>query len=376
MGFLSMFENDKRKVENIVSKEVEKYVTASVKKLDDDLIPIQNKINTYKGIVVFPQALDYNPIDRPQNILRTFAKKGFLCFFCVDNPNIKLQEIEPNLFIISNQERLLPLFKGRKVLFLITYFLQYIFAKTVENRMIWFDIMGRIDKYKYYNNYSIQIYKEIMNEAIIATYRTEEYKKDYEGVRENVMLLKDGIMIEDFINDKNIIGNDLRKYLFMNKKVIGYYGDINQNIDFDLIKKIDSLNTYIIILIGKMDDAISLKEYSLRNTYVLPNKDYSDLKKYVSHFDLVFFPLKNDIDHTLYKKTLESSAMKRKIITYENDELKALGLPNIIFVKNSDELINVLNNISEKNDYELPKKIQEILIKYSWENVINKVLLL
>lgn len=376
MGIFNMFSNESKKTENIVSKQIEKYVTAMVKDLDQDLIPIEQKINSYKGIIVFPEALDYNPIDRPQNILRSFAKKGFLCFFCVDDENVTLKEIEPNLFIISKQERLLPLLRGRKVLFLITYFMQYIYAKMIENRMIWIDIMGRIDKYKYFNNYSIGIYKEAMNEAIIATYRTDEYKKYYENVRENIMLLQDGIMVEDFINNKNIIGDDLRKYLFMNKKVIGYYGDIDKNIDFELLQKIDSTNLYAIILIGKMDDMISLKDYSLRNTYVIPNKDYLELKNYVTHFDLVLFPLKEDINHVLYKKTLECSAMKKKIVAYENSELINLNLPNITFIKDSNELIEILQNLTEKHDYELPRKIEEQLIKYNWENVINKVLAL
>ncbi len=376
MGIFDMFVNDKKKTEEIVSEEVQKYVTASVRNIDSELIPIKNKLNTYRGIIVFPEALSYYPIDRPQNILRTFAKKGFLCFFCTDDEKVGLKEVEPNLFVISRQERLLPLLKGQKVLFLITYFLQYIFAKMVENRVIWIDIMGNIEKYKHYNNYSIGIYKEIMNEALIATYSKEQYKKYYDGVRENVMLLKDGIMVEDFINSKNIIGEDIRKYLFMNKKVIGYYGDIDNNIDFDLIKKIDSLNSYVIVLIGKLDDTISLKDYSLHNTYVIPSKNYSELKNYVTHFDVVFFPLKSDIMNDLYTKTLQCSAMNKKIITYPYAELSQLMLPNIMFVKNADDFIKNLDLFTETNDYELSKKISEVLIKYSWENVINKVLVL
>ncbi len=376
MGILKMFVNDKKKTEEIVSSEVEKYATASVKELDEDLIPIKNKLNTYRGIVVFPQALDFYPIDRPQNILRTFAKNGFLCFFCTDNTKIKLKEIEPNLFLISNQERLLPLLRGQKVLFLITYFLQYAFAQMIENRVIWFDIMGKLDKYQHYNNYSIGIYKQIMNEALIATYRKEQYKIYYEGVREKILLLKDGVMQQDFINNNNIIGDDVKKYLFMNKKVIGYYGNIDQNIDFDLIKKIDSLNTYVIILMGYLDNPLVIKEYSLRNTYIIPSKDYSELKNYITYFDLVFFPLKADIDEDLYEKTLQCSAMKTKVITYEYKELSDITLPNVMFVKNKDELVNNLDKFIEDKDYDLPKEIEEALQKYSWESVINKVLVL
>ena len=373
MGIFDMFVNQQKKTEEIMSKDLEKYVTASMQPIDSDLLEIKEKLDTYKGIIVFPEALDYYPIDRPQNILRTFARKGFLCFFCTTNFESKLKEVEPNLFVVTNQERLLPLLKNRKVLFLITYFLQYTFAKMVDDRIIWIDIMGKIDKYKYYNNYSIGVYKDIMKEALIATYRCEEYKIYYEGVRDNVILMKDGINEMDFINPKNKIADNLRKYLFMNKKVIGYYGNIDKNINFNLIKKIDSLNTFVIVLIGKLDDSIDLRDYSLKNTVILPSIDYSNLKYYIPYFDYVFFPLLNDNNHIIYNKVLERSAMKKHIISFENKELLEFNLPNLILVKNTDELIKTISE-KEVKDYNLSEEINKTLIKYKWENIISKVL--
>ena len=152
--------------------------------------------------------------------------------------------------------------------------------------------------------------------------------------------------------------------------------NIDQNIDFDLIKKIDSLNTYVIILMGYLDNPLVIKEYSLRNTYIIPSKDYSELKNYITYFDLVFFPLKADIDEDLYEKTLQCSAMKTKVITYEYKELSDITLPNVMFVKNKDELVNNLDKFIEDKNYDLPKEIEEALQKYSWESVINKVLVL
>lgn len=57
-----------------------------------------------------------------------------------------------------------------------------------------------------------------------------------------------------------------------------------------MIKKIDSLNTFVIVLIGKLDDSIDLRDYSLKNTVILPSIDYNNLKYYIPYFDYVFFP--------------------------------------------------------------------------------------
>ena len=68
--------------------------------------------------------------------------------------------------------------------------------------------------------------------------------------------------------------------------------------------------------------------------------------------------------------------MKTKVITYEYKELSDITLPNVMFVKNKDELVNNLDKFIEDKDYDLPKEIEEALQKYSWESVINKVLVL
>ncbi|MCM1371337.1 MAG: hypothetical protein NC181_05595 [Clostridium sp.] len=374
MGLLNLG-NKENKTKKLVSKSIENYIRLSTKELDLELEPLKDRINKCKGIVVFPEALYYYPIDRPQHILRVFAKRGYLCFFCVDSDStVSFKEIEPNLFIVRDQGRLLPLIKDKRVLFLITYFLQYIFAKMVQDRIIWFDVMGHLEKYQYYNNYSIGIYKEIMNEARIATYRHEEYKNYYEGVRDNIILMKDGIMLDDFVNNNNIIPNDLRKYLFMNKKVLGYFGKIDKNLDFDLIKKLDEKNIYAIILVGAADDPTLIKEHGLRNTYILPEKEYQMLKYYICNFDIVILPFKQNINHELYFKALASSAGLKKIISYYHEELSSLNLPNLSFAKDAIEFVELLEQKLNEKDYNLSNNILSVIHNYSWDNVVNSIL--
>ena len=57
MGLFDMFVNQQKKTEEIMSKDLEKYVTASMQPIDSDLLEIKEKLDTYKGIIVFPEAL-------------------------------------------------------------------------------------------------------------------------------------------------------------------------------------------------------------------------------------------------------------------------------------------------------------------------------
>lgn len=373
MALFDAFIKKEKRTENIVNSLIQKYTTYSVMNLDSEFNEINNKINTYKGIVVFPEAMDYYPLDRPQQILRTFARKGFLCFFCINNnSDITLREIEPNLFIVNKQERLIPLLKNKKVSFLINYFIQYIFTKFIDNRVIWFDIIGRIDKYELYDNVAIKIYKEIMNEASLTTIKAEEYRKYFEGIRENVILLHDGVMPNDFKLDHKI-GDDLKPYLCLNKKVIGYYGDVSKNIDFDLIKAIDATNKYAIVFIGKMTDNIDYeKDYGLHNTYGCYEKKYEELKNYIPYLDLVIFPLKVDDKHILYTKYLECTAMKKLVLSYRYEDLANLNLYNLKFFNNKEEAINLIDENLKTKDYDFEKNVDIIINNMSWDNILSK----
>lgn len=375
MGMFDNLVKNEKRTENKINDLIQKYTTFSVMNLDEEFNDINNKIDTYKGIVVFPEALDFYPLDRPQHILRVFAKKGFLCFFCInDNSDISLKEVEPNLFIVNKQERLLPLIKNKKVSFLINYFLQYTFAKFVDNRVIWLDIIGRIETYEMYDNTAIRIYKEIMGVASLATIRVEEYRKYFEGVRDNVLLLRDGVMPNDFIIDRRI-GNDLKPFLCMNKKVIGYYGDVSKEIDFDLIRAIDATNRYVIVFIGKMTDDIDYKrDYGLNNTYGCYEKKYNELKNYIPYLDLVIFPLKSDKKHILYTKYLECTAMKKIVVSYRYEDFSELNMYNLKFFDGKEEAIKLIDENLKGVDYDFDSNVNEIVRNVSWDNVLSKII--
>lgn len=65
--------------------------------------------------------------------------------------------------------------------------------------------------------------------------------------------------------------------------------------------------------------------------------------------------------------------MKKHIISFENKELLEFNLPNLILVKNTDELIKTISE-KEVKDYNLSEEINKTLIKYKRENIISKVL--
>ena len=93
--------------------ELGRYIQDEEMRLDDgeadmkEVCWIQKILETheYKGILVYPHVVHWEPLQTPQQLLRSFAGLGWLCFFC-EHPNLKKisREAEQNVIIVHEKE--------------------------------------------------------------------------------------------------------------------------------------------------------------------------------------------------------------------------------------------------------------------------------
>ena len=84
---------------------------------------------SYKGIVVYPTTIPWEPLQRPQQLMRELAKLGYLCFYC-DNyrQRLEITQIETNLYIVSGEQYLIYPLKQRPVIVLCTWMMNLPFV--------------------------------------------------------------------------------------------------------------------------------------------------------------------------------------------------------------------------------------------------------
>ncbi len=376
-----MFKNKQSEKQEIL--DLKKYIKQSLyqfneyqtKELHDEFTSVKEKMvnQKFKGIVIYSSAVMWQPEQRPHHFLRELTKRGYLCFFCEENlnDNYIVKEMYPNLYLVNGEVNLIPLLKNKEVIFLITYFLQYLFSKQFKNPVLWFDLLDRLDFMSLYNSYSKKIYKKLIKKANLITYSSQNLKF-YLGKRDDAILLPNAANIEDFKIEKTKIPEDVKEIINNSKPIIGYYGAIENWIDFDLINIIDKTNKYNIIMIGSLNKSIDLKLYNFQNVYFLGEKPFKELKYYTEVFDIGFVPfivndLTNSVSPVKFYEYIASGLPVASTAIYEMTKINSevLGLIN---KKNAIEEIERLLKLDPKVINVLTKKIVE---ENTWEKRLN-----
>lgn len=355
--------------DNLLENEKKKSIHPSLIRFVQEI-----KDNKYKGIVIYPLAVNWEPVQRPHHLLRKLGEEGYLCFFCESSKSDKFEITQKykNLYLVNKQEKLLPLLMDEKVIILVTYFLQYLYAKHFKDTKIWLDILDKLEFMSFYNKYSKKIYSEVIKNADIVTYSANNLKK-YLKNRSDAILLENAVNLEDFILEDNAsFPKDLEKIIDKKKKIIGYYGAIENWFDFDLIKEIDDY--YNVVLIGKVNSNLNVKKYNFKNVHFLGAKKFNELKKYAKNFDVAIIPFKiNKVTNSVSPvKFYEYLALNKPVVTTNIKEMKKYQC-EIVRIVNSKNIKSEIDGLLRLDKKIIKKKCMEISSNNTWNKRIKKV---
>ncbi len=151
------------------------------------------------------------------------------------------------------------------------------------------------------------------------------------------------------------------------KPIVMYYGAIAKWFDYELIKKIDALGKYSIVLFGiKYDDSYDASGIGeLENVYFMGSRDYKVLKNYAKEASILTIPFKiNSItEATSPVKIFEYMALHKPIVITDLNECRQYE--SVLIGHDHDEFIALLDKaLKKKND----KKYIELLDKEAREN--------
>ena len=222
-----------------------------------------------------------------------------------------------------------------------------------------------LDKYNY----------ALKNENILIVTTAQNLYDDVLNKRgsKNVILSCNGV---DYKFYQEIDKNFSFEKKFLNiinngKKNVCYYGALASWFDYDLIKKINEVDNYNIILIGvKYDNAYDNSNIdNLKNIHFLGAKDYSVLKNYANKMDVLIIPfvINSITKATSPLKLFEYMALHKPIVTTNMDECHKYK--SVLVANDHDEFIKLLKKaLSLKNN----KDYNKILDKEARENDWSK----
>lgn len=338
------------------------------------------KKSEFKGIVVYPRAVKWEPQQRPHHILREFAKLGYLCFF-IDGDYISIndnlskgivyEEKYKNFYNVYDDLALLYALQTYNPIVLCTWIIQLNWIDFLPNKFIWYDVLDRIDFFSQYDEDYLRRHNNLVKTAEFVSY-TADNLHDYVKTREDAVLIPNAVNKEDFEieNDRTIEALEEIK----DKKIVGYFGAIEEWFDSELIESLaKEEEDYEIVLIGQVGiDINHLNKY--KNIKFMGKIPHNELKYYCKYFDVFIIPFKvNDLTNSVSPiKLFEYCALGKPIVSTDIHEVKKYKSKGIYIADNKNKFIKRVKRAMRMKK-PLPD-LQTVVENNSWQNRVEEFL--
>lgn len=352
------------------------YLTDYLSQVDTDrTLDVKAILNSkqYKGIVVYPQAVFWEPMQRPQQFLREFAKKGYLCIFCAPfEGEFEIKEYEENLFIVNDEAAVLSAVKTKYPIVLCTWQGQKAFIDLLPNKLLWYDLLDQLEFFADTDEKTIEAHYEVLANADIVSYSADMLHK-YVQSRKDALLLPNASNLTDFLANSALV--EKQKINSKGRKVVGYFGAVEEWFDVELINKLVENNKELFfVIIGHVSPNVQFKESE--NLILLGKVDYAKLMGYALQFDVAIIPFKvNDLTNCVSPvKYFEYRALGLPVVTTPIHEMKKYKDDYGVFLADTYEQFEdgVLKAV-QINKADLQESAKDFVLNNQWKSRIDLV---
>ena len=329
----------------------------------------------YRGVMVYPTTIPYEPLQRPQQLLRQMAKLGYLCFYCEDySPKFSLAKIDENLYAVSGEQYLIFPLQSRPVTVLCTWMMNLPFVNQIRDVTLWYDLIDRLEIFSLYDSHMLQKHQQVVEAADIVSYSAKSLK-DLVQPRADALYLPNGVNVEDFSTplsappDERILAA-LRSFKSQKQAVIGFYGAIAEWVDLSLIRSAAQARPgWQFVLIGRPWREVREVE-DLPNVLLTGQVPYSSLPLYASQFDVAIIPFRLEplTDSVSPIKFFEYAALGLPVVMTPFEEVRQYAqLPFVRLAAGTDEFIAAIEELCARRDEDMARSARQFALENHWQ---------
>jgi glycosyltransferase involved in cell wall biosynthesis len=245
-----------------------------------------------------------------------------------------------------------------------------------DERAVVYDCMDELSKFRFAPTALVDRERHLLTQADVVFaggYKLSQSKARYHG---NVHFFGCGVDVAHFATARSADLDVPREIASLARPVVGYYGVIDERIDYDLLRTLaSSLSDVELVMVGPVVKVDPAELPQAENIHWLGQRQYAELPAHVKGFDVCLMPFAMN-DATEYinpTKTLEYMAAGKPIVSTAVSDVVHNFTPVVAVARSPEEFVAAVRSAIEQPNVELIARGFEQARANSWESIVSRM---
>jgi glycosyltransferase involved in cell wall biosynthesis len=245
-----------------------------------------------------------------------------------------------------------------------------------DERAVIYDCMDELSKFRFAPRELVDRERSLMAQAdVVFTggYALWQSKSKYHA---NVHFFGCGVDVAHFASARSADLPLPPEIAALEKPVIGYYGVIDERIDYDLLRHIaESLPEAELVMVGPVVKVDPNELPQVPNIHWLGQRQYAELPAHVKGFDVCLMPfaLNEATEYINPTKTLEYMAAGKPIVSTAISDVVHNFTPVVTVARSPEEFVSAVRAAIEAPSAEMIAHGLEQARTNSWESIVARM---
>jgi glycosyltransferase involved in cell wall biosynthesis len=245
-----------------------------------------------------------------------------------------------------------------------------------NERAIVYDCMDELSKFRFAPAALVDRERYLMAQADVVFaggYKLSQSKARFHA---NVHFFGCGVDLAHFATARSADLEVPREIASLKRPVVGYYGVIDERIDYDLLRTLaSSLPDTELVMVGPVVKVDPAELPQAENIHWLGQRQYAELPAHVKGFDVCLMPfaLNEATEYINPTKTLEYMAAGKPIVSTAVSDVVHNFTPVVAVAQSQPEFVDAVQAAIEHPSAEMIARGLEQARANSWESIVSRM---
>jgi glycosyltransferase involved in cell wall biosynthesis len=245
-----------------------------------------------------------------------------------------------------------------------------------DEHAVVYDCMDELSKFRFAPAALVDRERYLMAQADVVFAGGYKLSQSKARFHQNVHFFGCGVDVAHFATARSADLEVPREIASLKRPVVGYYGVIDERIDYDLLRALASALTDVeLVMVGPVVKVDPAELPQSENIHWLGQRQYAELPAHVKGFDVCLMPfaLNEATEYINPTKTLEYMAAGKPIVSTAISDVVHNFTPVVAVANSPTEFVAAVRSAIERPSGELIARGLEQARANSWESIVSRM---